>query len=137
MTTLENKLNDECLKARKEKDSLKANLLLTIKGQVQNAQKGPNASSIDEIINAAAKSILKGLETVTQTDDTKREKEIVEEYLPQFMKEWEVIDYVARMEFASSNLGACIGQANKELAGKADGKIISLVVKNFLSSKSI
>lgn len=142
MTTLEKKLNDEILAARKAGDKLKANLLLTIKGQVQNAQKDPEkAGDIDAVINAAAKSILKGLDTVTQTEETEKEKVIAKEYLPQLMTASEVANFLWDSKnnlpldklHTPAGIGPLTGILMKALNGKADGKTIKEVLTKAVS----
>ncbi len=66
------------------------------------------------------------------------EQEVIEEYLPKQMDKAEIETYVkdliGRVGAASvKDMGKVIGAANKELAGKADGKTISEVVKQLLS----
>ena len=67
------------------------------------------------------------------------ELEVIEAYLPKQLNKEEIISYVKEViakTGASSikDMGKIMGLANKELAGKADGKTISEVVKELLSS---
>src|ERR1700743_359826 len=62
---------------------------------------------------------------------------VIEEYLPQQMSRFEVEGYlqelIARLGVTSvQEMGKVMGAANKELAGRADGKTISEVVKQLL-----
>lgn len=64
---------------------------------------------------------------------------IIEVYLPKQLSEEETKTalqaIIARIGATSpSDLGKVMGIASKELAGKADGKIISMLVKNLLSN---
>lgn len=66
------------------------------------------------------------------------EQEVIEEYLPKQMDKAEIETYVkdliGRVGATSvKDMGKVMGAANKELAGKADGKTISEVVKQLLS----
>jgi uncharacterized protein YqeY len=66
------------------------------------------------------------------------ELEVIEAYLPKQMSHEEVEvylkDLIARVGAASvKDMGKVMGAANKELAGKADGRTISEVVKQLLS----
>lgn len=66
------------------------------------------------------------------------ELEVIEEFLPKQLSREEVIavvqDVIARTGATSvKDMGKVMGGANKELAGKADGKTISEVVKELLS----
>lgn len=65
------------------------------------------------------------------------ELKVIEEYLPQQMSRFEIEgfiqDLISRIGATSiQDMGKVMGAANKELAGKADGKTISEVVKQLL-----
>ena len=65
------------------------------------------------------------------------ELQVIESYLPKQMSREEVEvylkDLIARVGAASvKDMGKVMGAANKELAGKADGKTISEIVKQLL-----
>ncbi len=67
----------------------------------------------------------------------KEEMQVIEAYLPQQMSRDEIAAYlqeVIRKTGAASvkDMGKVMGMANKELAGKADGKTISEIVKQLL-----
>lgn len=66
------------------------------------------------------------------------EMEVIEGYLPKQMERSEVEAYlkdlIARVGAASiKDMGKVMGAANKELAGKADGRTISELVKELLN----
>jgi len=63
---------------------------------------------------------------------------IIEKYLPAQMSEQEIASAVKQIIAASGasgikDMGKVMGLATKELAGKADGKMISVVVKQLLA----
>ncbi|MDN3581313.1 GatB/YqeY domain-containing protein [Mucilaginibacter flavus] len=65
------------------------------------------------------------------------EMRVIEPYLPQQMSRFEIEGYlqdlISRLEATSAkDLGRVMGVANKELAGKGDGKTISEVVRQLL-----
>ncbi len=65
------------------------------------------------------------------------ELKVIEEYLPQQMTRFEIEGYlqelIGRIGATSiQDMGRVMGMANKELAGQADGKTISEVVKQLL-----
>ncbi|SDD65363.1 hypothetical protein SAMN05216464_102187 [Mucilaginibacter pineti] len=65
------------------------------------------------------------------------EMRVIEPYLPQQMTRFEIEGYleelIGRIGATSvSDMGRVMGMANKELAGKADGKTISEVVRQLL-----
>lgn len=66
------------------------------------------------------------------------EMEVIETYLPKQMGRDEIVTYlkdlIGRVGAASiKDMGKVMGAANKELAGKADGRTISEVVKELLN----
>jgi len=68
----------------------------------------------------------------------KEEMEVIEAYLPKQMDKTEIEvfikEVIARVGATSvKDMGKVMGTANKELAGKADGKTISEVVKQLLA----
>lgn len=70
----------------------------------------------------------------------REEIEVIEKFLPKQMSEDELKSIIAKIversgASSSADMGKVIGMANKELAGKADGKTIASIVKDILSSK--
>jgi uncharacterized protein len=68
----------------------------------------------------------------------REEIEVIMRYLPKQLTEVElraaIADIIARMGASSMrDMGKVMAEASKELAGKADGKTISVVVKELLS----
>ena len=67
----------------------------------------------------------------------KEEMEVIEEYLPKQMDREEVKAYLQGLisktgATSVKDMGKLMGAANKELAGKADGKTISEIIKQLL-----
>ncbi len=70
----------------------------------------------------------------------KEEIEVIEKFLPKQMSEEElrmIIETIIKESGATSpgDMGKVMGLANKQSAGKADGKAIAAVVKEVLASK--
>jgi hypothetical protein len=68
----------------------------------------------------------------------KEELEVIERFLPKQMSEDEIKSVVAEIVKQTgvtnmSGLGQVMGVATKQLAGKADGKVISAIVKELLA----
>lgn len=66
------------------------------------------------------------------------EADIIEKYLPAMMSEQELESYISGIILKSGakdlkDLGKVMGVATKELAGKADGKVISEMVRRLLA----
>ncbi len=89
------------------------------------------------------KDSLEIYETQNRPDLASKEKEeieVIEKFLPKQMNAEElkgIIEKIVEKSGASSpaDMGKVMGMANKELAGKADGKAIAAIVKEILSSK--
>lgn len=70
----------------------------------------------------------------------REEIEVIEKFLPKQMSEDELRGFIGKIVEKSgasspADMGKVMGLANKELAGKADGKTIATIVKEILSSK--
>lgn len=68
----------------------------------------------------------------------KEEIEVIEKFLPKQMSPEELKEVIAGIiretgASSSADMGKVMGAANKQLAGKADGKTIASVVKDLLS----
>ncbi len=131
----------------KNKDDLRA--LRAIKSMILLAQTdkgaGENLSPDTElkILQKAAKQRADSLTLYKEQNRNdlaeieQAELDVIKRYLPEQMSEQEVENIVADIiskTGASSmrDMGKVMGMASKELAGKADGKSISIVVKKLL-----
>ncbi|HET7119002.1 MAG TPA: GatB/YqeY domain-containing protein [Hanamia sp.] len=68
----------------------------------------------------------------------KEEVEVIEKFLPKQMDEKELKEVIEKIIIetgasSSADMGKVMGIANKQLAGKADGKTIAAIVKGLLS----
>lgn len=71
----------------------------------------------------------------------REEIEIIEKFLPKQMDESELRTIISNIieetgASSSADMGKVMGMANKQLAGKADGKRIAAIVKGILSGKA-
>ncbi len=132
----------------KNKDDLRA--LRAIKSMILLAQTEKGASeelSADvemKILQKAAKqrqdsiSLFREQKRDDLADAEQAELEVINRYLPEQMSEEDlktaIQEIVAKVGASSmKDMGKVMGIASKELAGKADGKTISIVVKQILS----
>lgn len=132
----------------KNKDDLRA--LRAIKSMILLAQTekgaGDNLSQDAEmkILQKAAKQRMDSIEIYREqkrddlADTEQAELEVIKRYLPAQLSEEELeakVGEIIKKVGASSmqDMGKVMGMATKELAGKADGKAISQVVKKLLS----
>ncbi len=136
--------------AMKAKDDAALRGLRAIKAEIIKAKTEPGANgNISEegelkLLQKLVKQRRDSLEIYTQqnrVDLAKTEQEeiaIIEKYLPKQMSESEIrvaLEKIITEVGASSpaDMGKVMGVATKQLAGKADGKIISVLVKEMLA----
>lgn len=149
---LEQQIMAEMKEAMKAKDEASLRGLRAIKAEIIKAKTEPGANGelSDETANKMLQKMLKqrkdSLEifrTQNRDDLAKKEEEeisIIEKFLPAQMSETELkeaLQKIIEQVGASSpaDMGKVMGIATKQLAGKADGKAISAIVKELLANK--
>jgi len=147
---LSNTIDQEIKKAMLAKDqaqlrglrAIKAALLLakTEKGSAEDITEDAEVKIIQKLIKQRRESSdiykTQGREDLAKIED--EEIEVIGNFLPKQMEKAEVEAVIARLiseSGASSvkDMGKVMGLANKELAGKADGKLIAETVKSQLA----
>ena len=147
--TLFDQISEDIKAAMKARDKVRLETLRNIKKVFIEAKTAPSAN--DELDDAAALKIIQklakqGRETArTYTDNSRQDLAdeelgqvaVMEEYLPKQLspKEIEkaVKDIITQTGATSmKDMGKVMGMAGKLLAGKADGKAISTIVKQLL-----
>ncbi len=148
--SLEIKINEEIKKAMlaKEADTLRA--LRAIKSAILLAKtsEGKHGEITEEeemkLLQKLAKQRKESIDIfITQhrndlADIEKSELVVIEKFLPKQMEEQEIKNALQQIitqvgATQLSDLGKVMGIATKQLAGKADGKIVSSIVKELLS----
>jgi uncharacterized protein YqeY len=134
----------------KEKDKLTAlraiKSLILLEETKEGRAQGTEVTEAEEIqlLSKAAKQRRESAEIFEKqsrqdlADKEKAELEIIESYLPKQLSEAELKEalqaIIARVgASAPSDMGKVMGVATKELAGKADGKAVSQMVKQLLA----
>ena len=147
--TLEEKINTDLKAAMKAKDQValrgiraikSAILLVKTDGSGQELNQDGEIKLLQKLVKQR-KDSLEIYEKQNREDLAATEREeiaIIERYLPAQMSEAElepVIAQIISQTGASSmkDMGKVMGMASKQLAGKADGKTISSVVKRLLA----
>lgn len=148
MSTLKEKISADYIAAFKAgaAEKVKKNLLGVLKGELTKLETAPGASALtDEGVIKAIKSLTKGIKDVLaaspDNEEAKIELAVLEAYLPQQMSEAEIrtaVEQVVLETGASSlaDMGKVMGGFNSKFAGKADGKIVSQIVKESLAVKA-
>lgn len=146
--SLESKIMDDIKTAMKAKDKTALRSLRAIKTAIQMQKTDGSGTELDEageikLVQKLVKQRKDSLDIFEKQDRedlavTEREEiEILTKYLPKQMDAAElesVIKGIIDQTGASSmkDMGKVMGMASKQLAGKADGKTISSVVKALL-----
>jgi uncharacterized protein len=146
---LETKIMSEMKDAMKAKDEATLRALRAIKAEIIKAKTDPGAGGeIDEATEQKflqkmvkqRKDSLDIFEKQGREDLAAKEKEelaVIMRFLPAQMSEEEITAAIKQIivdtgASTAADLGKVMGAASKQLAGKADGKAISSIVKNIL-----
>ena len=146
---LETNIMAEMKEAMKAKNEAALRTLRAIKAEIIKAKTEPGAGGeIDEtteqkFLQKMVKQRKDSLEIFEQQGRAdlavkeKEELEIIQRFLPKQMTEEEIIAEVKNIiattgASSAADMGKVMGVASKQLAGKADGKIISGIVKSLL-----
>ncbi|ADY52514.1 GatB/YqeY domain-containing protein [Pseudopedobacter saltans DSM 12145] len=147
--SLENTINQDiktAMLAKKEADlralrAVKSALLLakTEKGASENITEEAEIKVLQKLVKQRRESaeIYKGQNREDLYQIEMEEIEVIERYLPSQMTPTELEEYLrglmVKLNVTSiKEIGKVMGIANKELAGKADGRAISETIKNLL-----
>lgn len=143
---MKNRLNDDLKSAMKSKDTLRLSVIRLVKKYIQELETsvGHNGEATDaEIMKIINKLVKQGKDSAEQYKTAGRielyneemlQVAVLEEYLPKQMSEDEIsveIDKVMA-ETGSTNMGILMKELNSRLAGRADGKTISRILKTKL-----
>lgn len=148
--SLEVQVMGEMKTAMKEKNEAVLRALRAIKAEIIKAKTEPGAGG--EIDEAAEQKFLQkmmkqrrdSLEIFTKQgreDLAEKEREeiaVIEKFMPEQMSEADLKNAVAAIiaetgASSPADMGKVMGVASKQLAGKTDGKAISIMVKELLS----
>ncbi|MEO6901716.1 MAG: GatB/YqeY domain-containing protein [Bacteroidia bacterium] len=145
---LEEKINTDIKSAMLAKDTLKLEALRAIKSTILLLKTSPEGYTDETELKALQKMVKQRKETAevynTQNRADLAEVEIsqaavIEAFLPKQMNtediKSEIVKIITTVGAKSvADMGKVMGLASKQLAGKADGKVISTIVKELLSS---
>lgn len=144
-------LTDEIKAAMRAKDSLTLEALRAIKSAVilaQTASGGSDTLSDDEEIKLVQKLVKQRKDSAQIFREQNRpdlaepeeaQAEIIAQFLPEQLSEDEIAAIVQAIITKTGaqgmkDMGKVMGMASKEMAGKADGKAISTIVKSQLNA---
>ncbi len=144
-------INDDIKTAMKQRDKIALETLRGVKKEFLEAKTAKGADgtlSDDKAIKIMQKMVKQRRETAEVYASQNRpelaekelsEAEVIAKYLPQQMSEAEIETFLKSLieELGVTNMqgmGKVMGVATKKLSGKADGKIISIKVKQLLGN---
>ena len=151
MGQLENQIQQDIKAAMLAKDKVALNATRAIKSAMLLAKTSEGAvkDSLEdqEVIKIISKLVKQGKESAAiyaeqgrqdLADNELAEATVMEKYLPKALSEEEievkVKEIITRTGAASmADMGKVMGLANKEMAGQADGRTISTIVKKLLA----
>jgi hypothetical protein len=147
--SLEEKINQDLVVAMKARDEVSLRGIRAIKNAIQLAKTDGSGQAIDEarevqmlqkLVKTRQESFdiyqKNGRAELAQTE--REEIDVIKRYLPA-MLEGPELEAILRQIVADTgatsarDMGKVMGAANKQLAGKADGKAISEIVKQLLA----
>ncbi|MCF6180684.1 GatB/YqeY domain-containing protein [Lutibacter sp.] len=148
--SLQNKVMSKIKNAMKSKDQVALASLRAIKSEILLAQTKGGASeelSEEEELKIVQKLVKQRKDSAAVYQEQNRndlakpelaQANIIAQFLPEQLSEEKVVEIISKIvktvEASSmKDMGKVMGMASKELAGKADGKAISMVVKKLLS----
>ena len=144
---LEEKINADIKSAMLAKEAAKLEALRAVKSAILLLKTSPEGYNDDTEIKALQKMVKQRKETAdvykTQNRQDLADVElsqaaVIEAYLPKQMSEDEIRTEVAAIISSTgasspADMGKVMGVATKQLAGKADGKVVSSIVKELLA----
>lgn len=148
---LETQIQKDIMEAMKAKDSVRLNAVRSIKSAIllaktsEGGSKELQDSDIIKLIQKLAKQRKEAAEQFVAAgrqelaDNEMAEAAVLDTYLPKMLSESEVEarlrEIIAELGASSpSDMGKVMGLATKKLAGLAEGRTISTIVKRLLAS---
>ena len=150
MPTIKERLQEDWKSALKSKDKPRANVLSSAKSAVLLVEKTDGVTlEDDKVIEILAKEVKQRKEAMLEfekgnrqdlVEQNKSEIEILLGYLPQQLSEKEILQIVKETatQIGADNMkdmGKLMSAVRPKVVGKADGKLVSQVVKEYLNSK--
>ncbi len=147
---LYDQISNDIMEAMKARDKVRLETLRNIKKFFIEAKTAPGANDTLEddaalkIIAKLAKQgketaeVYKGQNRMDLAEEELAQVAVIENYLPKQMSEAEIEEAVKSIinqtgATSMKDMGKVIGMASKQLAGKADGRMISTIVKTLLA----
>ncbi|AWK50997.1 aspartyl-tRNA amidotransferase [Clostridium beijerinckii] len=150
MSAIKDRLQEDWKTALKAKDRFTTSVISTAKAAILLVEKTDNRKlEEDEVISILAKEVKQRRESMLEfekgnrqdlVDQCKAEIEILLKYLPQQLGEEEVKQIVKESaeELGANSIkdmGKVMSAVRPKIVGKADGKLVSQIIKEYLNNK--
>lgn len=147
---IKERLQEDWKQAMKSKDKFRSSTISLAKSAILLVEKTDGIKLEDEqVIEILAKEVKQRNEAILEfqkgnrqdlVDSAKAEIEILKEYLPQQLSEEEiekiVIDVADNLGASSmKDMGKVMAEVRPKIVGRADGRLVSSIVKNYLNNK--
>ena len=149
--TLMDKISEELKKAMKAKDNIALQSIRAIKSELlllRTKSGNPNNLSNEEEMKVLQKLIKQRRESakifreqnrIDLAEHEEAQAKIIEGFLPEQLDEEKIRELVEEIILSTGaegikDMGKVMSQASSKMAGQADGKIISIIVKEILTS---
>lgn len=147
---IKERLQEDWKQAMKSKDKFRSSTISLAKSAILLVEKTDGIKLEDEqVIEILAKEVKQRNEAILEfqkgnrqdlVDSAKAEIEILKEYLPQQLSEEEikkiVIDVADNLGASSmKDMGKVMAEVRPKVVGRADGRLVSSIVKNYLNNK--
>ena len=149
--TLMDKISEELKKAMKAKDNIALQSIRAIKSELlllRTKSGNPNNLSNEEEMKVLLKLIKQRRESakifreqnrIDLAEPEEAQAKIIEGFLPEQLDEEKIRELVEEIILSTGSegikdMGKVMSQASSKMAGQADGKIISIIVKEILTS---
>jgi uncharacterized protein YqeY len=143
---MKNRINNDLKIAMKNKETLRLNTIRLVKKYIQELETsvGHNGEATDaEIMKIINKLVKQGKDSAEQYksagrtdlyDEEMLQVAVLEDYLPRQLNDDEIAIEIDKVmtETGSTNMGVLMKELNMRLAGRADGKTISRILKTKL-----
>ena len=147
---IKERLQEDWKQAMKSKDKFRSSTISLAKSAILLVEKTDGIKLEDEqVIEILAKEVKQRNEAILEfqkgnredlVESAKAEIEILKEYLPQQLSEEEIKEIVINVADnlgASSmkDMGKVMAEVRPKVVGRADGRLVSSIVKNYLNNK--
>lgn len=148
MSSIKETLQNDWKEAVKQKNKFKANVISMVKASILLVEKsGVQKVDDDKVIEILAKEVKQRRDSLVEfekgnrqdlVDETKAEIEILLQYLPQQLTEEEirkiVIKSAEKLGTSSiKDMGKLMAEVRPQVSGRAEGKVVSQIVKDYLN----